>query len=242
MSRFYVNHKDVKGKYINIRGEEAHHLSNVMRIKEGDRVVLFDGEGKEYTSIIKTVKKSEVTAEIIKTDSVSQEEAVAITLAQAIPKKSKIDFIIEKATELGVDSVIPIYTKRTVVRLDKEKKDSRQTRWGKIAVSASKQCGRTKVPKIYPVTEFDNIVERISDYDLALMACLSEDTRKIKEVIKDFKGKKILVFIGPEGDFTKEEMASAGLKGCEHISLGPRVLRVDTAALNILSILRYEIG
>jgi 16S rRNA (uracil1498-N3)-methyltransferase len=213
-----------------------------MRLKEGDEILSFDGEGKEYFGIIKTAKKTEVIVEITKAREQREEDIAKITLAVAIPKKAKIDFIIEKATELGISAIIPLSSRRTVVKIDKEKKDSKLTRWQKIALSASKQCGRPKVPVIYPVTEFRRAAEKIAECDLGIMACLTQGTEDIKSVIRGFKGRSIIVFIGPEGDFTGEEIELARSKGAKLVSLGPRVLKVDTASLAVLSILHYELG
>jgi len=242
MSRFYIKPENVKGTTIYIGGEEAHHILEVMRLKEGDRIVTFDGIGKEYEGVIRDVARGKAVVEITKSSVLDKKEGIAITLAQALPKKAKIAFIIEKATELGVDAIMPIHTARTVVRLDSEKRNSRFSRWGRIAVSASKQCGRLQVPKIFPITDFEEAIKKLEDYDLAIMACLHRDTRSLREILEDFSGKSIIVFIGPEGDFTEKEIEAASSSGCRLASLGPRVLRVDTASLNILSVLRYALS
>jgi 16S rRNA (uracil1498-N3)-methyltransferase len=242
VSRFYVKPTSIRGNTIHVSGDEAHHAIDVMRLKKGDHIVTFDGEGKEYEGTITNVTKAGVIAEILTTKTTDNERSLTITLAQAIPKKAKIDFIVEKATELGLTAIIPLHTARTIVTLSGEKKASKQKRWEKIARVASKQCGRLTVPTIHPVSAFDDVITTSNDYDLALMACLDATTQDIKRVLDGFGGTKIIVFIGPEGDFTKEEIETAREAGCTLISLGPRVLRVDTAALNVLSILRYALG
>jgi len=242
MSRFYVKPSDIKNNNIHISGEEAHHVLDVMRLKKGDSIAAFDGEGKEFEGVIKEVKKSEVIMEIIKTRTLDTQEAIHITLAQAIPKKAKIDYIIEKCVELGVSRIIPITTNRTLVKFDNEKSEAKLKRWEKIIVSASKQCGRLTIPRIEKLTSVTEVIKDIDKYDLPLMACLYKDTKELKELISGFKGKKIIIFIGPEGDFTAEEIGAAKNKGAKLISLGPRVLKTDTAALNLVSILQYELG
>lgn len=242
MSRFYVRPSNVKGNNIYVAKDEAHHMLEVMRLKKGDYIVTFDGTGKEYEGIIKNTSKSDAVIEITGRKNINKKETVDITLAQAVPKTAKIDFIIEKSTELGVASVIPVITARTIVKLNRDKQVSKKKRWERVAVSASKQCGRIRVPEICAPEKFSQTVKRIADFDLALMACLHKGAKPLRDSIKDFKGRSLLVFIGPEGDFTADEIEAAMAGGCKQVSLGPRVLRVDTAAINILSILQYELG
>jgi len=141
-----------------------------------------------------------------------------------------------------VGTVIPMSSARTIVKIDDKNKGSKRERWQRIAVAASKQCGRLETPEIEDLVTFPEVVKRIRNYDLALVACLGKETKNIKEVITKFKKRNLIIFIGPEGDFTKEEIEAAKKEGAELISLGERVLRVDTAAINILSILQYELG
>lgn len=242
MSRFYVTPSSIKGNSIYISGSEAHHILDVMRLKRGDRIVTFDSKGKEYEGVIENIAKKEIVVEILHTREVAIAEKINITLVQAIPKGVKIDFIIEKSVELGVDEIMPINSARTVVRLNKQRQESRYNRWQRIALSASKQCGRLRLPIVYPVMEFIDAIKRTKDYDLALMACLHRDAQSLKKTITNFKGKRLIVFIGPEGDFTDGEVETAKAEGSKLVSLGPRTLRVDTAAINILSILEYELG
>lgn len=242
MSRFFAKPEDIKGNLASISGDEAHHILDVMRLKKGDSITAFDGEGREYEGIIRDTEKKKVTIEIKNTRKVVEDGKVKITLAQSISKGDKTDFIIEKAVELGASEIIPLITERTIVRFDSRKEAAKNKRWSNIALSASKQCGRLKIPQVHPVTDFNSALNSVKNYNLALMACLCKDTMGIKEVLRDFKEGSVIVFIGPEGDFTEEEINRARNAGCRLISLGPRVLRVETAALNILSILQYELG
>jgi 16S rRNA (uracil1498-N3)-methyltransferase len=164
-----------------------------------------------------------------------------ITLAQAIPKKAKMEHIVEKATELGVSRVIPLVTGRTIVRPDELGREKKVLKWKKIAAESSKQCGRVDVPPVENITRLEDLVKALDEYDLALLAHVSEKTEPIKKALTGFKSGKIIVFIGPEGDFTPEEIKMVEGKGnCRFISLGKRVLRADTAGLFVLSILNYE--
>lgn len=225
---------------IYIDGQEARHILNVMRLKENDKVIVFDGTGKEYTGFIKQTKPKSLTVEIISTKAPKREALPEITLAQSIPKKEKMDYIVEKATELGVRSIIPLVSERTIVKLEEARALDRVQRWKKIAREAAKQCGRPDVPEIENVQKFYNTVDIVNNFDLAFMPCLSEDVIPLKEAVKGFETGKIIVFIGPEGDFTPEEIKMAKDTSCKLVSLGNRVLKSDTAGLLVLSVLNYE--
>jgi len=240
LSRFFAPKENVKGNLIYIDGREARHILNVMRLGEEDKVVVFDGTGKEYTGFIKTAKLKSLTVEIITTRSPKDESLPQITLAQAIPKKEKMDSIVEKATELGVSAIAPLISERTVVELEEGKAFGRVERWRKIARESSKQCGRTRVPEIKDIRKFSDAACDINDFDLGLMAHLSGNTRSLKDAISGFVGGKIIVFVGPEGDFTPEEIRLTEDTGCKFISLGRRVLKSDTAGFYILSVLNHE--
>ena len=250
MSRFYAPKENVKSNSIYIDGREARHILNVMRLKENDKVTVFDGTGREYTGFIKQAhlrqgfggqaKPKALTVEIMTTKTPKPEALPEITLAQSIPKKEKMDYIVEKATELGVRGIIPIASERTIVKLEEAKALDRVKRWKKIAREAAKQCGRTDIPEIENVRKFYNAVDTVNNFDLALMACLSEEVMPLKEAVKGFETGSIIVFIGPEGDFTPEEIRMAKGTSCKLVSLGKKVLKSDTAGLFVLSVLSYE--
>lgn len=241
MSRFYIPKNKIQGSEATIEGDEAHHVAGVMRLGEGDSVVVFDGEGKEYTAVIKSlnIRRKRVTLSLVSSSSFSFESHNRITLAQAVPKKGKMDLVVEKATELGVFRIIPLLTQRTIVKPGPAPSLKMTNRWKKIAVSASKQCGRTVVPEVAGITRFADLAATASEYDMALMACLVEGTVPLKEVISGVLPEKILILIGPEGDFTPKEVEMARGCGFGLVSLGPRVLKSDTAGLFVLSVLDY---
>ncbi|MBL7158589.1 MAG: 16S rRNA (uracil(1498)-N(3))-methyltransferase [Candidatus Omnitrophica bacterium] len=242
MSRFYVPPENVKNDLIHITGSEAHHIKDVMRLKESDSVVVFDGTGKEYTGFIKETQPKKVIVEIVKTKAPIADKRAEITLAQAIPKKAKMDFIVEKATELGASAIMPILTERTVVRLDSDKSKARCLRWQKVATAAAKQCGRQDIPEVAGLKKFYFALDKVPDYDMGLLACLSEETETIREAISRFEGGKIILFIGPEGDFTPDEITMAKNAKCRLITLGRLVLKSDTAAISALSVLNHELS
>ncbi len=241
MSQFFSPPGSIKGGKIFIEGEEAHHILQVMRLKVGDRVSIFDGQGNIYQGVIVEERKKSAVVNIVSKKKEKFLSKPAFCLAQGIPARNKMDYLIEKATELGVDSFFPLETKRSVVRVDKNRAEATRKRWERIAISASKQCGRLKLPVINPIIKFSEFLKRIPEFDLVLFACLDERTVALKNIIKNVSSpQSILVFIGPEGDFTPEEIKLAKVNGCNLISLGANVLKSDTAGLAVLAILQYE--
>ncbi len=240
MSRFFVPKGAVRGNKVIIDGPEAHHILDVMRLGIGDEVTAFDGTGMEYMGKIEATGKANLIVAITEARDIPLKKAMVVTLAQAIPKKDKMDYIVEKATELGVHSIIPIQTTRSIVRLDAKKAPTRVERWRKISKEAAKQCGAQKIPVIEDISGFDDAVARLKDYDLKLMACLGPDAESLKDVLRANKAKSALIFIGPEGDFTEDEIRKASSGGARLISLGGSVLKSDTAGLAALAVINYE--
>lgn len=240
MSRFYVRPEDIKGDEILVSKEEAHHIVNVMRMSAGDKINAFDGTGNEYIGKISNITNSGLKIKIEKINSIKKESDVSIRLVQALPKRAKMDYIVEKTTELGVDEIIPLVTERTIVRLTKDRELHKGKHWQEVAISASKQCGRLDIPKVHSLIEFNDFIKEIQNYDITLMACLDERAKPLKEIVSNFKGKSIAVMIGPEGDFTPGEIDAALSQGAKLASLGHLVMRVDTAAIYMLSVLNYE--
>jgi len=240
MSRFFVPKEMIKGNRIVITGKEAHHILDVMRLKESDKVITFDGSGREYIGVVKETDRRSLVVEILERRVARQIEALEITLIQALTKKEKIDYIVEKATELGVHRVVPVFTERAIPVWDDEKRRSHVDRWRKIAREASKQCGRSSIPEISEIEDFGSAVTRMSDKELRLIAVLSEETVPISSAISGLKPKSVVIAIGPEGDFTQAETDAAKKAGFKPVSLGLRVLKSDTAGLAALAILNYE--
>ncbi|MDD5421995.1 MAG: 16S rRNA (uracil(1498)-N(3))-methyltransferase [Candidatus Omnitrophota bacterium] len=240
MSRFYIPKESVKGKEICVSGKEAHHILDVMRLKEADRVVVFDGTGREYSGVIKEAARNRLSIGILETREILSKTAGVITLIQSIPKKEKMDYIVEKATELGVSRIMPVLTGRTIPKWGESKKGVHVERWRKIAKEASKQCGRADIPAIGDITEFQDCLKDAGGHSLSLIAALDDDSMKLKDVLHSFNGDKISIAIGPEGDFTADEIRAARESGFKLISLGQRVLKSDTAGLSVLAVLNYE--
>lgn len=242
MSRFFAPKENIRGNLIHIDGQEAKHILNVMRLREEDRVVVFDGTGREYVGFIKeTRKSSSLTVKIVSTQIPHPERLPEITLAQSLPKREKMDYIVEKVTEIGASAIIPILSERTIVKIEGDKGRDRLLRWRKIAQETAKQCGRVDIPTIKDIQKFPDAILAVNEYDLAIMCCLSDKTVYLKEAILDFKTGKAIVFIGPEGDFTPDEIKIAkDTKNLKLVSLGKNVLKSDTAGVYVLSVLHYE--
>ena len=253
MSKFFVPPECIKGNIAIITGDQAHHILDVMRLKKGDRIRAFDGTGKLYEGKILDTWDKKVRLKVESMQETLPVSNLEITLVQALPKKNKMDYIIEKCTELGVDSIIPVQTARTIVKLDREKQTLRKMRWQRIAREAAKQCARTTIPRVANLTSWQNMLSALSGFDLKLTFCLSERTKNIKHVLRGLnkprspaaqgrgKVKRIALFIGPEGDFTPEELRQAEDFGCITVSLGENVLKSDTAAVSALAMVNYEL-
>ncbi len=236
MQRFFVKSSNVSGdKLIISERDQLHHLKDVLRIKIGEEVAAVDDKGQEYFCKVEGLTDREVLLKITERKAAKMHK-VKLTIACAIPKKSKFDDIVDRLTQLGVDRIIPLETYRVIVRLDKAKKISRQKRWEKIALSASQQSQRNSLPVIDPVKDMRQALTGIEKFDLKLIPHLIGERKHIKNVIA--QAKNILVFIGPEGDFTEEEVDLAAKAGCIPVSLGDTVLRVETAAVAVASFIR----
>lgn len=242
MRRFFCSAKDISDDEIIIRDpKEIHHILHVVRLKIKDKLIIFDGREKEYRGVIDKVLNDKLIIKIKDSRVLNFKKDLKLTLACAIPKRKKMDYIVEKTTELGVDEIIPLKTQRTVVKLDKDRESLKLTHWQGIAKNAAKQSKRTTIPKIKKIMDFKDALFLIKEYDLALLASLAEEKRDLKQLLNALKPKNVLIFIGPEGDFSPREIRLAKGLGCRGISLGKLVLKVDTACIAILSMLNYAL-
>jgi len=236
-NRFFCPPENISDKNITIKDKkEIHHIVDVLRFEIGDKVVVFNGEGVEFAGTIKGISKDCINISIDKQYQ-AKKRSFAVTLACAIPKKAKFDFIVEKITELGVDRIIPLETERSEVRFKNDRMLSKISHFRQVAISASKQCQRSIVPKVEEVTNFKDALKAVQKYDLAIFPTLEGERIGMAEALKGFAGKEIIVFIGPEGDFSEEEVKLAKKSGCKLVTLGENVLKVDTAAITVVAVL-----
>ena len=242
MARFYVPQPRIEKGMLRIEGDEVRHIRRVLRLRTGDEIIVFDGSAKEYEGMIVEDGPSSVVIRIQNIFSSKKESPLEITLAQSVLKGEKMDYLIQKATELGVKEIIPFFSSRSVPLLEKSRSLKRHRRWERIAIEASKQCGRGVVPKIEPLQDYSEMLQNIPPNFLRLILCEKEGAR-LKEALEGLKEKvKVFFIVGPEGGLNQEEVGHAKEKGFIPVTLGKRILRSETASLCLLSILQYEWG
>lgn len=239
MNRFFCPINNISpDKIIISNKEQVHHLRDVLRLKINDKITVFDDKGNEYNCVIDKLSDS-VTLNIKERRQASEEKKYPrITIACAIPKRAKFDEIVDKLTQLGTDTIIPLETARVIVKLDRQKKLARQKRWESIALNASQQSQRSRIPVIAAVKDIKNVLLNSNDYDLKIIPTLSGARKYLKEVLTGLSPRNILALIGPEGDFSPEEVNLAKEAGFIPVSLGDSVLRVDTAAIAVVSFIK----
>jgi len=242
MPRFYIPNPRIENELLRIEGDEVKHIRKVLRLKAGDEVLVFDGLGKEFEGTIVEEGRSSVMVKIQRMLSPKGDSPLEVTLAQSLLKGEKMDYLIQKAAELGVKEIIPFLSSRSVPLLEKSGRQKRHRRWEKIAIEASKQCGRGVVPKIESLRDYSDMLCAASTDHLRLILC-ERDGNKPREVLEGSKEKKKIFFIvGPEGGFSRDEIEKANRAGFVAVTLGRRILRAETASLCFLSILQYEWG
>lgn len=244
MYQFFVKPHSIAENRVSITGKDVNHIKNVLRMKEGEELAVSNGEdGKEYRCGILSLGEDEILCEVrfVKEDAV--ELPAKIYLFQGLPKADKMELIIQKAVELGVYEIIPVATKRAVVKLDAKKEKSKLTRWQSIAEAAAKQSKRACIPQITNVMSFKEAITRAKELDVKLIPYeMAEDMSHTRELVKAIEpGQSVAVFIGPEGGFAEEEIEFAQECGVGPVTLGKRILRTETAGMTMLSILMYEL-
>lgn len=241
MHRFFADSESIKDDRIFISGDDAHHISKVLRLKEDDEIIVCDKQGTDYHCSIKMLGKDEIEAWILKKEASALEPPLEITLYQGVPKGDKLETVIQKCVELGAVRIVPVAMKRSVAVIkDKEKKKQRMQ---KIALEAAKQCGRAKVPEILTVMSFKEAISDAHENDLKILPYEAENKQKLKDILlKNKNSIKIAVFIGPEGGFDEEEIHLAKENGFKTVTLGPRIMRTETAPLACISAIMYELG
>lgn len=243
MYQFFVEPEQIQGKDIYITGNDVNHIKNVLRMKIGEEIAVSNGQdGKEYRCGIVEMDENSVHLELrfVKEDGL--ELPVRVHLFQGLPKSDKMELIIQKMVELGVYEVIPVATRRCVVKLDEKKAVSKIQRWQQIAEAAAKQSKRRIVPKVSGVMTFAEALQYASQMDLLMIPYeLAQGMGKTRELLESIKpGQDIAVFIGPEGGFEEEEVKKAGEIGARAITLGKRILRTETAGMTVMSWIMYQ--
>ena len=239
MANFYIDKSDITESTATITGEEAQHISRVLRMKKGDEVTLCDGEGNFYEAVLSDFSDKSVIADILSSRRAETEPEVQITIFQGMPKNPKLETIVQKATEIGVVRIVPVDTVRAVAKLDKSAKVDRLR---KIAREAAKQSKRGIIPYVNDAVSFKEAVKMAAEADLALIPYEEEREVSLKKALLGKKPKTVAVMIGPEGGFEKEEINLAKENGIISVTLGKRILRTETAPLAVSAAILYELG
>jgi 16S rRNA (uracil1498-N3)-methyltransferase len=240
LTRVYVEAPVAAGKRVVVEGSAANHITRVLRLRSGDALTVFDGSGGEFGARIEEFRKEAVVVSVEEHRTLDRESPLPLTLAQGISRGERMDWIIQKATELGASRIVPVLTKRSVVRLDEKQAERKLQHWRAIAVAACEQCGRNRIPELTAPVDFFELLPAHESGSTRILLSPGGDLR-----IEDLKGgigAGITVLIGPEGGLEDTEQEAAIAAGFKAVRLGPRVLRTETAAIAALTIIQRYFG
>ena len=237
-------YKGLLADTIEITGSDAHHLMHVMRAKAGQEILVVDDENQVARMEMTAFREDAVTLALKERLEADTESPVELVLAQCLLKADKMDMVVQKAVELGAVGVIPVRSQNCVVRYDDKKAAARQQRWQKIADEAAKQCGRTALLEVAPVTAIGELLaaEQKAEDSVLVFFYENESEQTVKEYLRAVKAKRIVLLVGPEGGFSLAEAQAVAAAGGRSVTLGPRILRAETAALAALTVVQYEKG
>ena len=243
MHRFFVHSGDIEGNNVVIKGDDVNHISRVLRLREKDKIKVCNSDNIEYECEILSISKEEVLCKIISKSESSSEPNIKVTLFQGLPKAQKMDIIVQKCVEIGIYAIQPVITERIVVKLNGKDMQSKILRWNKIACEASKQSGRGIIPTVLEPIDFQKAVEVSKSNDLTIIPYENEKDMGIKKcLLKNNYAKSVGIFIGPEGGFDEKEIACAIQNSFVPVTLGPRILRTETAGFISSAFVLYGIG
>lgn len=244
MDRFFTpkNNINLEQNTCIIEGEDVKHISRVLRSRENDKLEVCDMDNNEYICEIREINKDNILLDIIEKVNIKRESNLKVKLYQGMPKGTKMELILQKLTEIGVDEIVLVQTKRSVTKIDNKKEDKKIERWERIIYEAAKQSKRGKIPKLTGVLTFKEALADMQNNDLNICPYENERTISIKEAIKDSSANTIGIFVGPEGGFEEEEIEKIQEIDGKVVSLGPRILRTETASVVASSIVLYELS
>lgn len=244
MDRFFVDKKNInlENNTCIIEGEDVKHISKVLRCRIGEELEVCDNNNNEYICEITNIDKNQVELNIVEKVDIQRESDLKIKVYQGLPKGPKMEMILQKLTEVGVDEIILVQTKRTVVKVDDKKEDKKLERWERIIYEAAKQSKRGKIPTLRGVLTFKEALADMKENDFNIAPYENEKTKSIKQAIKGVNINNIGIFVGPEGGFEETEIEAIEDIGGQSVSLGPRILRTETASLVASSIVLYELS
>ena len=243
MDRFFARQKRVGGEEITLEGQQSHQICNVLRKKAGEHIIVLDNLGWEYEVELKTIKKEKVTGQIKEKRKATGEPAVEITLYQSLLGREKFEWVLQKCTEVGVRRFVPMVTERSIVREEAMKANKRERRQ-RIIQEAAEQSARGRIPELERAVNFEEAMAKLEDFDCKLMAHTQGQGESLRECLKSSgkKIKRVALFIGPEGGFTENEVQTARSNNVSLVNLGQRVLRTETAAVVVSSLILHESG
>lgn len=236
--RFFAPKSSFSGDTLTITGDDVSHINKVLRLKEDDGIILCDGEKTDYYCTITQADKSFISLKVDRIVPNEAESNVSITLYQGLPKSDKMDFIIQKCVELGVDRIVPVESKRCVAKMKGDEK--KLIRWQRIAEEAAKQCGRGVIPKIENAVSFNKAISM--EHDLKIMPYECEKQGNLSDALAEKHIKTMAIYIGPEGGFEESEAEAASKNGVKTVTLGKRILRCETAGIATVSAIMYALG
>ena len=244
MDRFFTpkNNINLEQNTCIIEGEDVKHISRVLRSRENDKLEVCDMDNNEYICEIREINKDNILLDIIEKVNIKRESNLKVKLYQGMPKGTKMELILQKLTEIGVDEIVLVQAKRSVTKIDNKKEDKKIERWERIIYEAAKQSKRAKIPKLTGVLTFKEALADMQNNDLNICPYENERTISIKEAIKDSSANTIGIFVGPEGGFEEEEIEKIQEIDGKVVSLGPRILRTETASVVASSIVLYELS
>ena len=253
MDRFFVEpeHLNLDDKTLYIDGEDVKHISKVLRYGQGDEIEVCDSNGHEYICRIESIDKTRIDLSIVDEVYINRESKIRVSLYQGVPKSTKMEIILQKLTEAGVDEIVLVNTKRSVVNIKGDKADKKFDRWERIIYEAAKQCKRGMIPKLRGILSFKEALEDMGKNDINICPYEVEKSLGIKEALQTGQVKKILenkdevrvgIFIGPEGGFAEEENEMVKAAGIASVTMGPRIFRTETASIVATAVTLYELG
>ena len=240
MTRLFVEESLALESEIELNEENSHYISQVLRMRAGEEVTVVDGNGLELLCEVSQISKKQVILKINEKRENATEPPYEITLFQCVSKGERMDLTVQKCTELGVSRIVPVLSERCIVKMNAKDSKGKIDRWQKISLEAARQCGRGIVPKVEDPLSLEKAYEDIENYDLTLFPWEDETGKGLKSALQSFRGKKIAIFVGPEGGFSKEEADNAVKCGAVRVTLGPRILRTETAGAAVLAMILYE--
>lgn len=243
MHKFFIDKKNISGEKLYITGDDVNHINKVLRLNAGNNILVCDGYGHEYTSKIIDINKKEIICKIIDEFDNLSEPPVMVTLFQGLPKAQKMEYIIQKSVEIGIFKIQPVITQRVVVKTDGKDITNKLQRWRRISEEAAKQSNRGIIPEVPEPIAFEEAIEAVKSLDLSIVPYEKEKATGLKKILQYKQNvKNVGVMIGPEGGFDELEIDKCIKAGVIPVTLGPRILRTETAGIAALSMILYEIG